>query len=104
MKLKVIKPFRDKFTKEDYEVGREIECDDDLAESRLKLGLVERIEKGNRSSKKNSIPSTEPENKENPEKIEESDENTDESNDLDEIDNHSDGETTDSENNNETEE
>lgn len=79
MKLRVINPFRDKFTKEDYEVGREIECDDDLAESRLKLGLVERIEKGNRSSKKSSIPSTEPETKEKPEKKEESDKNTDES-------------------------
>lgn len=58
MKVIVIKPFRDKFTKEDYEVNREIECDDELAENRIKLGLVKRIEKDNRPSKDNSIPST----------------------------------------------
>lgn len=58
MKFIVIKPFRDKVTKEDYVVDQEIECEGEIAENRIKLGLVKRIEKDNRPSKDNSIPST----------------------------------------------
>ncbi len=49
MKIKVIKEFRDKTTAEKIEdqkilnVGDIIECDDELAKSRIDLGLAEKV-------------------------------------------------------------
>lgn len=60
MKVRVVKPFRDKDTKEDYTVDRVIECEDELAEIRINRGLVERIEVDNHPSNEDSIPSTTP--------------------------------------------
>ena len=76
MKLKVVKVFRDKDTKEMYSVGDVIECDEETAENRLKLGLVERIETDNHPPKDNSKQTTEPENKENKEDLSNTDDKT----------------------------
>lgn len=57
-KFRVIKPFRDKFTKVDLVVGYEGECDEETLKNRIKLGLVERIEKNKGKTTDKSMSST----------------------------------------------